>query len=236
MNDMSFSISLDLAARIEAEHAAVGVALQGALAHAIAAGELLIEAKERFGQYGEWSHWLMSNCSVSARSARVYMALARRLEQLTDENGSVLPVSVRQAIDLINTQRESYSEPPGPRKAAVFRRNAETHVSWAVDWRVTPTLIAITRIKDRCNSTLPKPSTVARAVREGRTPGLTAASLRDAIAILTSYAEALERLEAGAADFTAAPSPAPHRARTPTAVRRPSWPLARACSSRPQSP
>ena len=35
----------DLATRIEAEHAAVAQALQSALAHAIAAGELLIVAK-----------------------------------------------------------------------------------------------------------------------------------------------------------------------------------------------
>ena len=37
----------DLATRIEAEHAAVAQALQSALAHAIAAGELLIVAKRQ---------------------------------------------------------------------------------------------------------------------------------------------------------------------------------------------
>ena len=39
----------DLAGRIDAEHAAVATALQSALAHAIAAGELLIEAKRKAG-------------------------------------------------------------------------------------------------------------------------------------------------------------------------------------------
>jgi Protein of unknown function (DUF3102) len=184
----------DLATRIEAEHIAVGQALQSALTHAIACGKLLIEAKLQFGEYGEWSPWLMDNCSVSARTARVYMALARRLEQLTDENGNVLPISVRQAVDLINTQRRSDSEPHTPPQAAVWKHNHETFVTWAVKWgKFTPTLIDITRITDKANGAPPKPSTVAKAARQGRTPGLTAENLRKAITLLTSYAEALER-------------------------------------------
>lgn len=200
MNDMGFSPSVDsadLVTRIEAEHAAVGLALQSALSHAIACGELLIEAKRRFGEYGEWRPWLTANCSVSARSARVYMALARRLKQLTDENGGVLPISLRQALDLINTQRKSYEgEYFPPPQTAVWKRNDRTHVLWGVDWGITETLIAITRIRDPANGTLPKPSTVAKAARDGRTPGLTPETLWPAIALLTSYAEALDETEA----------------------------------------
>jgi hypothetical protein len=42
----------------------------------------------------------------------------------------------------------------------------------------------------------PKPRYVVRAARAGKTPGLTAPALREAIALLTRYAEALEKAEA----------------------------------------
>jgi hypothetical protein len=54
----------DLAHRINAEHAAVVGALGSALAHAIAAGALLIETKRKF-DHGEWLPWLTANCAVA---------------------------------------------------------------------------------------------------------------------------------------------------------------------------
>ena len=143
--------------------------------HAIACGELLIEAKRRFGKYGEWRPWLTAHCSVSARSAHVYMALARRLKQLTDENGGVLPISLG---------RPSISSIPSAKATGenIFLRHRQRFGSattepcpWGVDWGIAETLIAITRIRDPANGTLPKPSTVAKAARDGRTPGLTPA-------------------------------------------------------------
>ena len=48
MHDLILSNSLvDLAARINAEHEAAGGALKHSLQHAIAAGELLLEAKDQ---------------------------------------------------------------------------------------------------------------------------------------------------------------------------------------------
>jgi hypothetical protein len=44
----------NLAARIAAEHRAVEASVKRALSHAIAAGHLLIEAKDQVG-HGEWS-------------------------------------------------------------------------------------------------------------------------------------------------------------------------------------
>jgi hypothetical protein len=65
MNDMTMngaaaaSQSSDLVQRIEAKHAAVGQALQSALAHAIACGELLMQAKLQVKAVkGWWLPWL----------------------------------------------------------------------------------------------------------------------------------------------------------------------------------
>jgi Protein of unknown function (DUF3102) len=91
-------IALDsLARRIDAEHNAVAAALQSALGHAISAGVMLIEAKRQVG-HGRWLPWLAANCSVPARTATHYMALARQRKKLCDQNGNVLPISVHEAI------------------------------------------------------------------------------------------------------------------------------------------
>ena len=111
---------LVLVASIEIEHAEVGQALQSALAHAIAAGELLIEAKRRV-QHGEWRPWLEANCSVPARTARHYMALARRRKQLCDQNGNVLPISVHAAMrQLEHLKGEPYPLPYDPYEMTEF--------------------------------------------------------------------------------------------------------------------
>jgi hypothetical protein len=78
--DQSFALT-DLAQGIAAEHAAVATALQSALTHAIAAGELLIEAKAKV-RHGQWLKWLAANCDIPKRTAAHYMALARNRESL----------------------------------------------------------------------------------------------------------------------------------------------------------
>jgi hypothetical protein len=65
MTDIDRSNSLtDLAQRIKAEHEAVGVALKDSVRHAIAAGEMLIEAKAQLDQHGAWLPWLKEHCGV----------------------------------------------------------------------------------------------------------------------------------------------------------------------------
>lgn len=46
------------------------------LQHALRVGQLLLEAKDQVG-HGEWLTWLVANTSVSDRTARGYMQLAR---------------------------------------------------------------------------------------------------------------------------------------------------------------
>ena len=177
-----------LAQRIEGEHKAVATALQSALGHAIAAGELLIEAKRQVG-HGQWLLWLKANCAVPARTAAHYMALAKSRKGLCDQNGNTLPLSVRQALDALKHP----SEPDGSGHSewgdyAPF--NGWGRMAW--DKRFSEALEAVTHITQ---FNPPAPRYVVKAVREGKTPGLTARVLREVIALLVRYAEALEAEE-----------------------------------------
>jgi Protein of unknown function (DUF3102) len=65
-----------LAARIRREHEQVATSMTSVINHAIAAGELLLEAKRQV-KHGEWLPWLAKNCDIAERTAQVYMRLAR---------------------------------------------------------------------------------------------------------------------------------------------------------------
>jgi hypothetical protein len=94
--ELSNSLS-DLAARIRAAHQAVGDAMK----HAIAAGELLIEAKEQVA-HGEWLPWLEKHCELSGRTAQAYMRLARELGKMDPAKAQrVADLSVREAVKQI---------------------------------------------------------------------------------------------------------------------------------------
>jgi hypothetical protein len=89
----------DLAARIKAEHEAVGAAMK----HAIAAGELLAEAKSKV-PHGEWLPWLEANCEMSERTAQAYMRIARELGKLEPAKAQrVADLSVRDALRSFST-------------------------------------------------------------------------------------------------------------------------------------
>jgi hypothetical protein len=65
----------DLAARIKAEHEACISALQRGLEHAVAAGELLLEAKALI-PHGQWLPWLREHAYIPERTAQRYMKIA----------------------------------------------------------------------------------------------------------------------------------------------------------------
>jgi hypothetical protein len=73
---MSDKLVVTLAAEIRIELEAAGKSLMKAVEHAIAAGELLIEAKKQV-RHGEWLPWLDENVEISERTAQAYMKLAR---------------------------------------------------------------------------------------------------------------------------------------------------------------
>jgi hypothetical protein len=91
----------DLAARIRAEHEAVSTALKESVRHAIAAGELLIEAKGQLG-HGRWLPWLRDHCTISERTAQLYMRVAKsRAEVENQMRNDVADLTLNEAAALL---------------------------------------------------------------------------------------------------------------------------------------
>jgi len=83
-----------LAQRANTEHAAFETTQSAAIAHAIAAGEALIEAKAQL-DHGEWLRWLAEHVTFSDRTARRYMTIAANRTRVADLN------SVREAVSVL---------------------------------------------------------------------------------------------------------------------------------------
>jgi phage N-6-adenine-methyltransferase len=90
---------VDIAARIKAEHQAVAASLKRSVEHAIAAGELLLEAKERPEiEHGDWLPWLQEHCEISERTAQLYIRLAKNRDKIEEQiRNGVADLSLRQA-------------------------------------------------------------------------------------------------------------------------------------------
>jgi Protein of unknown function (DUF3102) len=86
-----------LAATISDHIDAANAAVHRGLEHAIAAGALLIEAKELVA-HGEWLPWLQANCRVSERQARTYMRLARHRHRLESAVTADLTIAAAEAL------------------------------------------------------------------------------------------------------------------------------------------
>src|SRR5258708_2260447 len=109
--DITLSNSLaDLAARIRAEHEGARAAIKRGTEHAMAAGDLLIEAKSQL-KHGQWLPWLDEHCAMSDRTACLYMRLARERSRIETEIGNVADLTVRGAILLLAGASEP--EPSG---------------------------------------------------------------------------------------------------------------------------
>jgi hypothetical protein len=86
-----------LAAAIGEHIDAANAATRRSLEHAIAAGLLLVEAKELVG-HGEWLPWLQANCRLSERQARTYMRLARHRHRLESAVTADLTIAAAEAL------------------------------------------------------------------------------------------------------------------------------------------
>lgn len=93
----------ELAGAVNAEHRRCETAIRESLAHALKAGELLIEAKKLL-PHGEWAGWLVGNCEFSERTAQAYMRLARGWPEL-GKTQRVADLSFREAIGLLAVPR-----------------------------------------------------------------------------------------------------------------------------------
>jgi hypothetical protein len=99
--DIEMSNSLaDLAARITAEHTAVSAALSDSVRHAVAAGEMLIEAKTQV-PHGQWLPWLRDNCTMSERTAQLYMRCAKSREDIEQHMGGGGDLTLNEAAAML---------------------------------------------------------------------------------------------------------------------------------------
>ena len=91
----------DLAARIRAEHEAVSTALKESVRHAIAPGELLVEAKGQLG-HGRWLPWLRDHCTISERTAQLYMRVAKNRAEVENQmRNDVADLTLNEAAALL---------------------------------------------------------------------------------------------------------------------------------------
>lgn len=103
----------DLAARINDATSAAERSARAAVAHALEAGSLLLQAKGQVA-HGDWEPWLQANCAVAPRTARAYMSLAKRLPALPEpERQRVAELPLREAVAAIRT--EPVAPPSAPR-------------------------------------------------------------------------------------------------------------------------
>jgi len=87
-----------LAEQINEQHDKCKVALTAGVEHAIKAGTLLTEAKQRVG-HGGWLAWIQDNCNFSQRTVQAYMRVARNAAMLEERNAQrVADLSFRQAL------------------------------------------------------------------------------------------------------------------------------------------
>jgi len=111
LGDLTFSNSLaDLAARIKVAHAAYVDAARKGVEHAMAAGDLLLEAKAQLG-HGQWLLWLRKHCGLSVRSAQLYMRLARNRSEIEVKCATVAYLTLQGAASyLADDARTSNNE------------------------------------------------------------------------------------------------------------------------------
>jgi hypothetical protein len=100
-SDIALSNSLtDLAARIKAEHEAIKVSLRESVQHAFAAGELLIEAKKQL-KHGQWLPWLRDRCTISERTAQLYMRCAKSRAEIEKSAMGVADLTLTEAAAML---------------------------------------------------------------------------------------------------------------------------------------
>jgi hypothetical protein len=188
---MDDAYCLNICARcIAIEHEAVGAALQTALAHAIVAGEYLLAAK-RYVRHGQWLKWLAA-IDIPKRTAAHYMFLAKGRGELCDQNGNVLPISVNKALHVLKNTNPWPGDGFSGHDSEWGER--EPWRGWGLSgWgRFGENLRTVL---DLPNLHPPAACYIVKAYRAGKTPALTPAALREAIALLTRYADALEGME-----------------------------------------
>jgi hypothetical protein len=96
----------DLAKRVRAAHKAIEEASANALSQALAAGDALIEAKNRgVGSIG-WERWVSMHCLLPLSTARLFMQLARNRPHIETALKQDPLLSLRAARRLVSKPKE----------------------------------------------------------------------------------------------------------------------------------
>ncbi|WP_392711301.1 DUF3102 domain-containing protein [Rhizobium ruizarguesonis] len=122
MNESSNRLPI-LAASIKTEHAECLAAMRQSLSHALAAGEMLMEAKSLVG-HGEWLPWLADNCAIPKRTAQLYMRLAKHRELIELKSADVALLTIQAAVELID-RKPTLAERLDDIEAAILALEAE---------------------------------------------------------------------------------------------------------------
>jgi hypothetical protein len=95
-----------LAGRINAEHHACETAANAALEHALAAGDLLLEAKSAC-PHGAWQAWLENSFAGSVRTAQAYMRVAAHRDEVeAAKTQSSAPLSLAGVLKALSTPKD----------------------------------------------------------------------------------------------------------------------------------
>ena len=90
-------------------------------------GDLLIEAKAKFGQHGQWLPWLERECGgISDRTARRYMQLARGRAEIESKLATVADLTLTEAVKLIGQQEPDELADAGRQIGEIGRTKAES--------------------------------------------------------------------------------------------------------------
>ena len=103
----------ELAKRINDEHDKAESSLKAGLQHALECGKALMEAKTKC-PHGGWASWLELQCTVSHRTANIYMRLARQWPKLGANSQRVANFSLREAIATISQRTTIIAKLPEP--------------------------------------------------------------------------------------------------------------------------
>jgi hypothetical protein len=133
-----------LAKQINEEHGAFKSALLSSCQRAIAAGKLLLRAKELV-EPGHYLEWLAANTQVPERTAQRYMDLASKEAELLAKSPNLSGLSMSGAIRLIEDLRDPED------KSTVTRGSGKSRAS-PVDSAIKKNPVAVLKKAwDKCN-------------------------------------------------------------------------------------
>jgi hypothetical protein len=100
---------------INEEHRLAFLCAREAVAHAKAAGELLLQAKREI-KHGEWVQWIEDNCEVSPRVAQSYMRIAENWDVIEANSDATHGLTIDAALKAIpKPERAATPAPIAPK-------------------------------------------------------------------------------------------------------------------------